>query len=128
MIKNFNLTLVKSYISRRARAPPRIAGGARHFAFIIVIRRFLLSASSLGGGAWISEAFGERPTQCSRSKFGGGAWESNPPELALAISLTVLKTAPFTRADSPPNNFQDKLAGNMNFFRKLKRFDQKLSS
>jgi len=38
--------------------------------------------------------------------FGGGVWESNPPELALAISLTVLKTAPFTGTVSPPKNRQ----------------------
>ncbi|MDQ3220825.1 MAG: hypothetical protein M3Q26_08790, partial [Acidobacteriota bacterium] len=29
-------------------------------------------------------------------------WESNPPELALTISQTVLKTAPITGQVAPP--------------------------
>lgn len=36
---------------------------------------------------------------------GGGVWESNPPRHALAHPLTVLKTAPITGQDAPPNLF-----------------------
>src|SRR5690349_18319806 len=34
--------------------------------------------------------------------YGGGVWESNPPEPALTVSQTVLKTAPDTSQDAPP--------------------------
>lgn len=37
---------------------------------------------------------------------GGGVWESNPPRHALAHPLTVLKTAPITGQDAPPELFR----------------------
>ena len=36
------------------------------------------------------------------NQIGGGVWGSNPPKHALAYSLTVLKTAPVTGQDAPP--------------------------
>jgi hypothetical protein len=36
-------------------------------------------------------------------QIGGGVWESNPPRYALAHPLTVLKTAPITGQDAPPD-------------------------
>ena len=36
-------------------------------------------------------------------RYGGDVWESNPPKLALAISQTVLKTAPITGQVAPPD-------------------------
>ena len=44
----------------------------------------------------------QNPKPKIQNRNGGGVWESNPPELALTISLTVLKTAPFTGTVSPP--------------------------
>jgi hypothetical protein len=40
--------------------------------------------------------------------YGGGVWESNPPEPALTVSQTVLKTAPDTSRDAPPFLRQEK--------------------
>src|SRR5204863_10075043 len=43
----------------------------------------------------------------SAISVGGGVWESNPPAPALTGALTVLKTAPLTRADAPPLHRRD---------------------
>ncbi len=44
----------------------------------------------------------QNPKSKFQNKIGGGVWESNPPKHALAYSQTVLKTAPITGQDAPP--------------------------
>ena len=44
----------------------------------------------------------QNPKSKIQNELGGGVWGSNPPKHALAYSLTVLKTAPITGQDAPP--------------------------
>lgn len=43
--------------------------------------------------------------------IGGDVWESNPPEHTFAVSLSVLKTEPLTRTDSPPHKTESREPG-----------------
>ena len=50
----------------------------------------------------------QNPKSKIQNGDGGGVWGSNPPEHALAYSLTVLKTAPVTGRDAPPQEEMSK--------------------
>lgn len=51
-----------------------------------------------------------------QNRIGGGVSESNRPKIALTISQTVLKTAPFTGTDAPPKK---NVQSNRKFFTKI---------
>ncbi len=61
----------------------------------------------------------EKPIQNPKSKIqnriGGSVSESNQPKIALTISQTVLKTAPFTGTDALPFDSGFKFKGERYF-------------